>query len=75
MGEMETFDGCPIIDAPDRDGVWILQPKLLHNLKANFNEILNDTTRVYRIPSAPKTLIILPRQADPLISPERQNQL
>jgi Reverse transcriptase (RNA-dependent DNA polymerase) len=54
-GEMDTFVGCQIIDTPDKDGVWIHQPKLLKNLK--FEEILVDTTRVFKTPSAPKTLI------------------
>jgi hypothetical protein len=36
MGEMDKFVGCQIIDTPDKDGVWIHQPKLLKNLKINF---------------------------------------
>jgi Reverse transcriptase (RNA-dependent DNA polymerase) len=58
MGEMDKFVGCQIIDTPDKDGVWIHQLKLLKNLKINFEELLEDTTRVFKTPSAPKTLII-----------------
>jgi Reverse transcriptase (RNA-dependent DNA polymerase) len=40
MSEMDKFVGCQIIDTPDKDGVWIHQPKLLKNLKIIFEEIL-----------------------------------
>jgi hypothetical protein len=56
MGEMNKFVGCQIIDTPDKEGIWIHQPKLLNNLKINFEEILEDTTRVFKTPSAPKTI-------------------
>jgi hypothetical protein len=58
MGEMDKFIGCHIIDTPDKDGDWIHQTKLLIYLKINFEEILEDTTRVFRTPSDPKTLLI-----------------
>jgi hypothetical protein len=38
MGKMDNFVGCQIIDTPDKDGVWIHQPKLLKNLEINFEE-------------------------------------
>jgi hypothetical protein len=44
------------------------------DLKIIFEEILEDTTRVFKTPSTPKTLIIRPKEGDPLISPERQKQ-
>jgi hypothetical protein len=58
MGEMDKFVGCQIIDTPDKDIVWIHQPKLLKNWKINFEEILGDATRVFKTPAAPKSLII-----------------
>jgi hypothetical protein len=58
MGEMENFVGCKIIDTIDKDGVWIHQSKLLKNLKENFKSIIGDTTRTFKTPSAPKSLII-----------------
>jgi hypothetical protein len=73
MVEMENFDGCKITDTVDKDGVCIHQPKLLKNLKENFASIIGDTTRIFKTPSAPKTLIMHPKEGDPLISPERQN--
>jgi hypothetical protein len=73
MGEMEKFGGCHIIDTIDKDDVWIHQPKLLNNLKENFKNILGDTNRIYTTPSAPKTLIIRPKEGDPLVTPKRQN--
>jgi hypothetical protein len=72
MGEMEEFVGCHIIDTINKDGVWIHQPKILENLMENFKNILGDTKRIYKIPSAPKTLIICPKYGDPLVTPERQ---
>jgi hypothetical protein len=58
MGEMNKFVGCQIIDTPDKDGIWIHQPKVLQNLKINHEEILEEATRVFKTPSAPKTLMI-----------------
>jgi hypothetical protein len=72
MGEMEKFVGCKIIGTLDKDGFWIHQPKLLKNLKENFKSIIGDTTRIFKTPSALKTLIIRPKEGDPLISTERQ---
>jgi hypothetical protein len=74
MGEMYKFVGFHINDTPDKAGVWIHQPKLLKNLKINFADVLEDTTTVFKTPSAPKTLIVRPKEGDPLISPERQKQ-
>jgi hypothetical protein len=70
MGEMEKFVGCHIIDTIDKDGVWIHQPNILNNLKENFKKILGDTKRIYTTPSAPKTLIIPPKEGDPLVTPK-----
>jgi hypothetical protein len=61
-----------IIDTIDKDGVWIHQPKLLEILREIFKSIIGDTTRIFKTPSAPKTLIIRPKEGNPLISPERQ---
>jgi hypothetical protein len=74
MGEMDKFVGCHIINTPDKDGVWIHQPKLLKNLKIKFEEILEDAAIVFKTPSATKTLIFWPKEGDPLISPEKQKQ-
>jgi len=65
MGEMDKFVGCQFIDTPDKDGVWIHKPKLLKNLKINFEEILGDTTRVFKTPSAQKTLVFLTKGIRP----------
>jgi hypothetical protein len=72
MGEMENFVGCKIIDTVDKDGVWIHEPKLLKNLKDIFASIVGDTKKSFKTPSEPKTLIIRPKEGDPLISPEIQ---
>jgi hypothetical protein len=70
MGEMENFVGWKIVDTVDKDGVWIHQPKLLKNLKENFKSIIGETKIIFKTASAPKTLIIRPKEGDPLISPE-----
>jgi hypothetical protein len=72
MGEMENFVGCKIINTIDKDGVWIHQPKRLKNINANFKSIIGDRARIFKTQSVPKTLIICPREGDPLISPEKQ---
>jgi hypothetical protein len=64
MREMSKFDGC----------IWIHQPKLFKNLKGKFKHLLEENTRVFKTPSAPKTLIICPKDSDPLILPEKQKQ-
>jgi hypothetical protein len=70
MSEMNKFVGCYIIDTADKDGVWIHQPKLLKILKVIFKDLIEESARVFKTPSAPKTLII----THPLISPEKQKQ-
>jgi hypothetical protein len=72
MGEM--FVGCHIIDTIDKDGVWIYKPNFLKKLKENFKNILGDTKRIYSTLSAPKTLIVWPKEGDPLVTTERQKQ-
>jgi Reverse transcriptase (RNA-dependent DNA polymerase) len=74
MDEMRKFVGCHIIDTANKDGVWIHQPKLLNNLKKSFKYLIEESARVFKTPSAPKTLIIRPKDGDPLISPEKQKQ-
>jgi hypothetical protein len=74
MGEMSTFVGCHIMDTTDKERIWIHQPKLLKTLKENFKDLIEDSARVVKTPSAPKTLILRPKDGDPLISPERQRQ-
>jgi hypothetical protein len=48
------------------------QPKLLKNLKDNFKDLIEESARVLKTPSAPKCLIIRPKYGDPLISPKKQ---
>jgi hypothetical protein len=60
MGEMNKFPGCNSIDTTDNNGVWIHQPKLLQNLKANFKDLIEESARVFKTPSGPKTSIICP---------------
>jgi hypothetical protein len=60
MGERRKYFGCHIIDTTDKDGVWIHQPKLLKNLKAHFEDLIKESTRVITTPYAPKTLIMRP---------------
>jgi hypothetical protein len=74
MGEMNKFVGCHIIDTTDKEGISIHQPKLLTNIKANCEDIIEESARVLKTPSAPKTLIMRPKDCDPLISPEQQKQ-
>jgi Reverse transcriptase (RNA-dependent DNA polymerase) len=75
MGEMNKFVGCHIIDTTDKVGVWIHQPKLLKNLMANFKDLIEESARVFKTPSASKSLIIRPEDGDPLISPENQKNV
>jgi hypothetical protein len=70
--EMRKFVECHIIDTTVKDRVWIHQPTLLKNLKANFKDIIKERARVFKTPSAPRSLIIRPKDGDPLISPEQQ---
>jgi hypothetical protein len=72
MGEMENFAGFKIIDTVDKEGVWIHQPEIIKNLKENFKSIIGETTSIFKKPSAPKTLIIRPKEGVPLISPEKK---
>jgi hypothetical protein len=74
MGEMSKFVGCYIMDTTDIEGVWIHQPKRLKNLNENFMDLIEESARVCKTPSAPKSLIIGPEDGDPLISPEKQRQ-
>jgi hypothetical protein len=71
---MSKFVGCHIIYTTDKDAFWIHQPKLLKNLKTNFNDLIEESARVFNTPSAPKTFIIRPKDGNPLISPEQQKQ-
>jgi hypothetical protein len=61
MGERSNFVGCHIIDTTDKDGVWIHQPKQLKNLKDSFHDLIEESARGFKTPSAPKTLIIRPK--------------
>jgi hypothetical protein len=74
MGEMNKFVGFHIIDTTEKEGVWNHQPKLLKNLKAHFNDIIEESASAFKTPSAPKTLIMRTNGCDPLISPEQQKQ-
>jgi hypothetical protein len=67
MGEMGKFVGCHIMDTDDKYVVWIHQSKLLKYLKSHFKDNIGETTRVFKTPSAPKTLILRPKEVDPLI--------
>jgi hypothetical protein len=61
---MEQSVGCHIINTKKADGIWIHQPKLLKNLKKIFKNILGDTKKIITTPSAPKTLLIRPKEGD-----------
>jgi hypothetical protein len=37
-------------------------------------DLIEESSRVFKTPSAPMTLIMLPKDGDPLISPEQQKQ-
>jgi hypothetical protein len=41
---------------------------------ANFKDLIEESERVFKTSSAPKTLIMRPKDGDPLISPEQQKQ-
>jgi hypothetical protein len=71
MCEMKKLVVCHIIDKTDKDGISIHQPKLLKNLKENLTDLIEESARVFKPPSYPKTLIICPKDGDPLISPEK----
>jgi hypothetical protein len=71
LGKLENFIGCKIIENPERDTIWIHQPKLLKHLKEAFGDMVQ-SIRDYKTPAAPKTSIIRPKADDPLISPEDQ---
>jgi Reverse transcriptase (RNA-dependent DNA polymerase) len=53
MGEMSKFVGCHIMDTTDKEGVWIHQPKQLKNLKENFKDLIEESARGFKTPSAP----------------------
>jgi hypothetical protein len=72
MGKKSKFVGCHIIDTTDKEGVWILHPNQIKNLTANFKDRIEESARVFKTPSVPKTLIISP---NPLISPEQKKTI
>jgi hypothetical protein len=44
------------------------------HLKENIKDLIEGSARVFKTPSAPKTLILRAKDSDPLISPEKQKQ-
>jgi hypothetical protein len=74
MGEMIKFVGGHIIDTTEKEGFWIHQQKPLKNLKTNIKDPIEQIARVFKTLSAPKTLIMRPKDGDPLISTEEQKQ-
>jgi hypothetical protein len=52
----------------------IHQPNLLKNLKEYFKDLIEESARVFETPTAPKSLIIRPKDGEPLNSPEKQRQ-
>jgi hypothetical protein len=65
MGEMDIFEGCHFIDTFDKEGLRIHQPKLIRYLKARIYNLYS--TRIYKTPSAPRTLILRPKERDPFV--------
>jgi hypothetical protein len=47
MGEMNKSVACHNIDTKDKDVVWIHQPKILQNLKAKLNDLVEESTSVF----------------------------
>jgi hypothetical protein len=70
MGAMSMLFVGHIIDTTDKGSVWIHQLKLLKNLKENLKDLVEENAQVFKTPSHPKTLIIRPKNGDPLMSPE-----
>jgi hypothetical protein len=72
LGPMKDFVGCQIIESDAKDTIWIHQPKLLKNLKKEFQHLLPN--RKYTTPAAPKTIIMRPKEGDPTIDPFDQKK-
>jgi hypothetical protein len=71
LGKLEHFVGCHIIENQKKDLIWIHQRKLLKHLKETSSNLVT-TTKNYKTPAGPKTLILRPRPGDPLISADDQ---
>jgi hypothetical protein len=73
LGKMEHFVGCHILENKSKDTIWIHQPKLIKNLKSQFEHLVNNM-KVYTTPAGPRTMIVRPQKGDAIISPEEQKK-
>ena len=73
LGKMETFVGCQIIENPQKDTVWLHQPKLLKHLKEQFGPLVANLKPV-NTPASPRTNIGRPEKGDTLISATDQHK-
>jgi hypothetical protein len=71
LGKLKHFVGCHIIENQKKDTLWIHQPKLWKHLKEAYSNLVT-TTKNYKTPARPKTLILRPKPGDPLISADDQ---
>jgi hypothetical protein len=71
LGKLEHFVGCHVIENNKNDTIWIHQPKLIKNLKQNFERLIT-SNRVFLTPASPNTLVIRPEKDDTLISKDEQ---
>jgi hypothetical protein len=74
LGTMKHFVGCHLIDSPDKQTIYIHQPKLLHHLEEGFSQYIKQGSRVYLTPGAPKTVVMRPEEKDPVLNPEEQTK-
>jgi hypothetical protein len=73
MGPLKHFVGCHIIENAAKDTIWVHQPKLLKDLQKKFGPTV-ESSRTYRTPAAPRTIVMRPQEGDMLISPEKQTE-
>ena len=72
LGVLKNFVGCKLIQPLQEPGtIYIHQPKLLKHLKESFESLIT-TTKVFKAPAGPKTVIMRPEPDDPLISTDEQ---
>jgi hypothetical protein len=69
LESLKHFVGCHIIESTQSsDKLYIHQPKLIKHLEADFGNLIKQTSKFYKTPAGPKTVIMRPESGDPLIS-------
>jgi Reverse transcriptase (RNA-dependent DNA polymerase) len=66
LGPIEHFVGCHLLPSKDTTIIWIHQSKLLKYLEDFYRTEIR-TSKVYKIPAAPKTVFMRPQEGDATI--------